>query len=45
MLIATTIDYYGGRDLVVVKNDYFGVLEEIVGLDYFQNNQIVRHWL
>lgn len=35
----TSTEYYGGRDPIIMKNDYFGVLKEIVELDYFQNNQ------
>lgn len=40
MVTATITEYYDGHDLVVVEKDYFGMLEGIIGLDDFQNNQI-----
>lgn len=40
MVTATITEYYDGHDPVVVEKDYFGVLEGIIGLDDFQNNQI-----
>lgn len=30
--------YYDGHDPAVLKNDYFGILEEIIN---FQNNQVM----
>lgn len=43
---ATTVEYYDGGDSVIVKQDYLGILEEIIELYYFWNNQIVLcKWL
>lgn len=35
---ATTTKYYDGHDPAVLKNDYFGILEEIIN---FHNNQVM----